>query len=287
VKKDCKVLKDSPGGTALKVGVVLNRSKPEPIDDFDMNLYFVKEVTGEVRRPLDGACNIVTCFNDNKAVAKDPGLAAISSQDRAVRGNERHHFLWDWICPTNETYRRTILDLIEETSRANIAGIRLDGVQFAGEEYCTCPRCKSRWGRSSLGWGEWKSSVITEFVEEVRAMVKGDLCILTDPDPCSTKDSYGLDYDALSRYVDCFMVPLLDTTYSAPYWVRILARCFRRQIKAPLYVQLYAANPGIPPLQNVVRAAKAVSEYVDGIVFETFDSPTARELRRMMGEKPV
>jgi len=266
----------------MKVGVVLDRSKPQPVEDFDLNLFFVKEVTGSVRRPLDNAINIVTCFNDNKAVGEDLGLAAISPQDRAVRGNEKHHFLWDWICPTNEAYRRKLLDLIRETSRANIAGLRLDGVQFAGEEYCTCPRCTSMRSRSSLGWGEWKSSVITEFVKEVSGIVKGDLSLLADPDPCSTKESYGLDYGALSKYIDYFIVPLLDTTYSTVYWARILARCFRRQIKAPLYIQLYAANPGMPPLKNVIGAAKVVSDYADGVIFETFDSPTAKGLRQMM-----
>jgi len=49
--------------------------------------------------------------------------------------------LWDWLCPNNDEVMKNVLKLVEDVSRKDILGIRLDCVQYAMEDFCRCPRC--------------------------------------------------------------------------------------------------------------------------------------------------
>ncbi|MGB9659013.1 MAG: putative glycoside hydrolase [Nitrososphaerales archaeon] len=269
--------KSDSQGSIMRLGVVLD--KPEPVEDFDLTFYHIKPVSGRINKAAERMYNIVSCFGDNKTAREKPEWVALSKQDKATRGNKRHNFLWDWICPTNEDYVKYILDLIDEASKVNIAGIHLDCVHFPEEEYCTCQRCTKMWKESKLKWARWKSNIINEFVEEISKLVKVNFSITLPPDPCSSKERFGIDFTALAKYADFLVIPLYDKTYSTTYWIEILARYFRRRIKVPLYIELYAGHPR-PFVKNIIKAMVSASNYSDGIIFATYDISIAKEIKR-------
>ncbi|MBS7655584.1 hypothetical protein KEJ50_03690 [Candidatus Bathyarchaeota archaeon] len=259
----------------MKLGVVLN--KPEFIENFDLIFYHIKPVSGIRSKAAEQIYNIVSCFGDNKIAREKPEWTASSMHDKAVRGNKRHNFLWDWVCPTNEDYVKYILNIIDEASKVNIAGIHLDCIHFPEEEYCICQRCIKMWKESGLKWASWKSNIINEFIEKASKLVKASFSITIPPDPSSPKERFGIDFTTLSKYADFFILPLYDTTYSTTYWVKILARYFRKRIKAPLYIELYAGPPK-PSVKNLIKAMASVSNHSDGIIFAAYDASIAREI---------
>jgi hypothetical protein len=261
----------------MRLGVVLD--KPEPVEDFDLTFYHIKPVSGRINKAAERMYNIVSCFGDNKTAREKPEWVALSKYDKTTRGNKRHNFLWDWICLTNEDYVKYIFDLIDEASKVNIAGIHLDYVRFPEEEYCTCQRCTKMWKESKLKWAKWKSNIINKFVEEISKLVKVNFSITLYPDPCSSKERFGIDFTMLAKYTDFFVIPLYDITYSTIYWIEILTRCFRRRIKVPLYIELYAGHPR-PLVKNILKAMASASKYSDGIIFATYDISIAKEIRR-------
>lgn len=263
----------------MKLGVVLD--KPELVEDFDLIFYSIKPVSGRISKAEEHIYNIVSCFGDNKTAREKPEWVAISEHDKATRGNERHNFLWDWICPTNEDYVKSILNLIDEASKVNIAGIHLDCIRFPEEEYCSCQRCKKMWRESNLKWGDWKSDIINGFIEEASNSAKGSFSITLTPDPCSPKKRFGIDFTTFAKHADFFVLPLYDTAYSTTYWVEVLARYFRRRVRIPLYIELYAGHPR-PPTKNILKAMNSVSKYCDGIIFATYNTSIAEELRRSL-----
>ncbi|MGQ9468532.1 MAG: hypothetical protein ACUVTD_01690 [Nitrososphaerales archaeon] len=263
----------------MKLGTVLD--KPELIENFDLIFYHIKPVSGRTSKAAEHMHNIVSCFGDNKTAREKPEWVAVSKYDKATRGNKRHNFLWDWICPTNEDYVKSVLNLINEASKVNIAGIHLDCIRFPEEEYCLCQRCTKMWKESKLRLGDWKSNVINGFVKEVSNLVKGSFSVTLTPDPCSPKKRFGIDFTKLAKHADFFVLPLYDTAYSTTYWVEVLARYFRRRIKVPLYIELYAGYPR-PPVKNILKAMNSASNYSDGIIFATYNVSMAKELRRSL-----
>ena len=148
----------------MKVGVVIDQ--PKPVRGFDLTFYHVKQVSGRINKAADRIYNVISCFGDNKTSRERPEWVAVSEYDKAVRRNKRHRFLWDWICPITKEYGAFLLDLINETSKADIAGIHLDCVHFPRQEYCICQRCVESCEESKLEWVEWRSKIINEFVEQ-------------------------------------------------------------------------------------------------------------------------
>lgn len=263
----------------MKLGTVLD--KPEPVENFDLFFYHIKPVSGRISKPAERMHNIVSCFGDNKTAREKPEWVALSKHDKAIRGNKRHNFHLDWICPTNEEYVKSVLNLIDEASKVNIAGIHVDCIHFPEEEYCSCQRCTKMWKESKLKWGNWKSNIINGFIEEVSNLVKGSFSVTLIPDPCSPKERFGIDSTTLAKHADFFVLPLYDTSYSTTYWVEVLARYFRRRVKIPLYIELYAGYPR-PPVKNIIKAMTSVSNYSDGIIFSTYDVFIAKELQRSL-----
>ena len=260
----------------IKVGVVVG--EPTRVENFNMSFYRVKRVSGRVFKPVAYMYNTISCFGDNKTSRERPEWVAVSKYGKAVRANKRHRFLWDWICPTTKEYSTFLLDLIDETSKADIAGVHLDCIGFPRQEYCICQRCVKSCKESKLEWVEWRSKIINEFVEHASRLIRGSLSVTLPPDPCFAKERFGLDFRSLAKHVDFFVVPLYDVAYLTTYWVETLAYDFYRQLEKPLYIELYAGHPR-PKIKNLLEAIVAISKYADGVILATYDTRLAEEIR--------
>jgi hypothetical protein len=133
-----------------------------------------------------------------------------------------------------------------------------------------------------MNWIEWKSKTVTDFVSKASKIVKENkkpFSVTLLPDPYFGKERYGEDLPSLEKHVDFFIVPIYDMTYSTTYWLKTLVYAFRKQIKKPLYIELYAANPG-PKQKNLQTAITKISSYVDGIILATHDSEIAKQIRK-------
>jgi uncharacterized lipoprotein YddW (UPF0748 family) len=133
-----------------------------------------------------------------------------------------------------------------------------------------------------MDWVEWKSKIITDFVSKASTIVKENkktLAVTLQPDPYFGKERYGEDLRSLEKHVDYINVPIYDMAYSTTYWLKTLVYAFRKQIKKPLYIELYAANPG-PKQKNLQAAITKISNHVDGIILATHNSEIAKDLRK-------
>ncbi|MFX0203886.1 MAG: putative glycoside hydrolase [Candidatus Hodarchaeota archaeon] len=261
----------------MKIGGVIDQ--PKQMRGFDLTFYHVKPVNGRINKAADRVYNLISCFGDNKTSREKPEWVAISKYGKAVRRNKRFRFRWDWICPTNKEYNAFLLDLINETSKSEIAGVHLDCVHFPRQEYCTCPRCVKSCEESKLEWVAWRSKIINEFVEQASKLVR-NLSVTLTPDPYFAKERFGLDFHSLAKYVDFFVVPLYDINYLTTYWVENLAYCFHRRLEKPLYIELYVARAHRgPTIKNLLEAIVAISNYADGIILATHDIHRAEEIR--------
>jgi len=232
-----------------------------------------------VLKPLKGSWNVINCFADNTTSQKNPDLVATRRGEKAVRGTASR-FLWDWICPSQPEYRQYCKNIIRKVADNDIAGIRLDSVCFTREGFCDCRVCTQAHENSGLSWADWRASQIESFVKEVREIVPENLGLTIEPDPCCGRERFGLDLEALSRYVDFFSIPLY-MHYSIVYWVDILAYCFRRRIKNPLFIEIYAGHPE-QPTRSIFAALVAASPYADCLVLSTFDEATTKKIQREM-----
>jgi hypothetical protein len=208
----------------------------------------------------------------------------VSESGKAIRANRNHRFLWDNICPNVEEYKKSLLDLITKTMEVDVSGIHLDGIGFPSFEYCTCERCTAGRKETKLEWVTWRAKIVSDFVGEGSKLVKKNGKIFSAtlmPDPCFGKERYGQDLLSLSKYVDFFVIPIYDLVYSTTYWLETLAYAFFHQLEKPIYIELYATNPG-PKLKNLIAAIIAVSNYTDGIILATHDPDLAKEIQKKL-----
>jgi len=249
-------------------GIVTRNEEEVTWPEFDRVFFEMKDVTGRATEPVEGAINMVSAFGDNAAVEAEPDLAPVSEADeRATR--ERPYFDWDYVCPTQKTYREGVLEMVEDAAAVH-ENVRLDDVGFPREEYCHCERCNRLFEDSAFDdRGAWRRQVITDFVAEARERVPGDLYLTLYPDPYPGRldARAGIDLDALSEYVDEFVVPIYDMAYETTYWVENIARGFRERLAetdTPFSVELYAVNIDV---ENLLRASDVAAEYANYVLF--------------------
>lgn len=263
---------------------IVTRNEPELTwPEFDRAFFECKDVTGRAAEPVSDGINMISCFGDNAAVEGDPQLAQVSeSGDRATR--DRPYFDWDYVCPTNEEYRRGLVEMIDDAVAEN-DDLRLDDVGFAREEYCHCERCTRQFEASEFDdWMAWRADLITGFVRDARERVPGDLLLTLYPDPYGDHlyRRSGLDLAELEHLVDEFVVPLYDTAYGTTYWLETIASGFADRLETPVTVELYAVNVDI---DNLIHAAEVAGEYADSVLFG-YDASNARAaLRRMQADE--
>lgn len=244
-------------------GVVTRNESELAWSEFDTAFFEMKDVTGRATTPVENGVNMVSCFGDNAAVEGDPDLAPVDDTgERATR--ERRYFDWDYVCPTNETYRDGILEMVADAAAAN-KDVRLDDVGFPRGEYCHCDRCTRLFEASGHDDRlDWRTEVITEFVAEARDLVPGRLYLTLYPDPYPghLERRSGIDVDALAAHVDEFVVPVYDMGYTTTYWVETIASGFRDRLSAPFSVELYAIDIDLDNLADATEVAAAYGERV-------------------------
>jgi len=269
---------------------VVTRNVPE-VDwpEFERAFYEVKDVSGRPSEPIDSAVNMVSCFGDNAAASEDPELVPVDAAgNEATR--DRQYFDWAYICPTHDAYREGLLEIIEDCATAN-PDVRLDDVGFPREGYCHCERCNRRFADSEFDdRREWRASVITDFVAEASQRIPGRtyLTLYPDPYPGHLYERAGLDLNALTEYVDEFVVPLYDTEYGTTYWLESLARGFRTALggdyslngnepETPFSVELYAVDVDI---DNLIHAAEVTDTYAKDVLFGYDAAQASAAIRR-------
>ncbi|WP_336326772.1 hypothetical protein [Halovenus sp. HT40] len=246
-------------------GIVTRNEEEVTWEEFDRTFFEMKDVTGRATEPVGGAVNMISAFGDNAAVEGDPTLAPIDEFGTPAT-RERPYFDWDYVCPSKDTYREGILEMVEDAAAVN-EDVRLDDVGFPREEYCHCEHCNARFADSEYDDRQaWRRSVITEFVAEVRDRVPGDLYLTLYPDPYPghLDERSGLDLDALSEYVDEFVVPIYDMAYETTYWVEVIAKGFQDRLDTPFSIELYAINIDV---DNLIKVMDVADEYAESVLF--------------------
>ncbi|GGL53848.1 hypothetical protein [Halocalculus aciditolerans] len=263
-------------------GVVTRNAEELDWAEFDTGFYEVKDVTGRHTDPVPNAVNMVSCFGDTATAETDPDLVPVDADgNRATRDST--FFDWGYICPSAGHYKNGLLEVVKACADAN-DDVRLDDVGFPRDGYCRCDRCEDTFAESEFDdWQAWRADVITEFVEEADKRIPGKLYLTLYPDPYPGHlyERAGLDLDALSEYVDEFVVPIYDTAYGTTYWLETLCRGFRDALDIPFSVELYAVDPDV---ENLIHAAEVAGEYADDVYFGYHASNARAALRRMDAE---
>jgi hypothetical protein len=267
-------------------GVVTRNAEELEWSAFDVGFYEVKDVTGRAAAPLSTGVNMVSLFGDNAAVGDDPSLAAVDAEGRPAT-RERPYFDWSYVCPTHERYREGLLEIVDDCV-AERADLRLDDVGFPRDGYCRCERCDRRFAESPFDDREdWRASVVTDFVREVRDRVPGDLYLTVYPDPYPghLRTRSGVDIEALAPMVEEFVVPIYDTAYGTTYWLETIAKGFESRLadlETRLGIELYAVEVDIDALVHATEVAEA---YADGVYFGYDASNAAATIRRLQADR--
>ena len=267
-------------------GVVTRNAEELEWSVFDAGFYEVKDVTGRAAAPLSTGVNMVSLFGDNAAVGDDPSLAAVDAEGRPAT-RERPYFDWSYVCPTHERYREGLLEIVDDCV-AERADLRLDDVGFPRDGYCRCERCDRRFAESEFADREdWRASVVTDFVSEVRERVPGELYLTVYPDPYPghLRTRSGGDIEALAPMVEEFVAPIYDTAYGTTYWLETIAKGFESRladVDARLGIELYAVEVDIDALAH---AAEVAAAYADGVYFGYDASNAAATIRRLQADR--
>ena len=243
---------------------------------FDIYFNYLKDVTGKITKPVEHSHNIVSCFADNKTAQEHPGWVPFSGKSRAIQSEDTTLYC-DWICHSYDEYRSSLLQLIKETDKSNVAGIHLDSVSMPGVDYCVCNRCQTKMRDLNLSFNEFRMNETTNFIKQVSGITRKQLSLTLYPDPFYP-ERYGLDIKTLSKYVDFFLIPLYDISYQSLYWLEILTHAFAKRLTNPFYIMLYAKDINLENLKNVARL---VSKYTKNIII-SYDNNKAAEINKMI-----
>jgi hypothetical protein len=243
----------------------------------------MKDVTGRATEPVSEGINMISCFGDNATAEGSPELVPESEDgERATR--EREYFDWDYICPSQESYRDGLYEMIDDAVEAN-EDVRLDDVGFPRAEYCHCDQCTAHFEESEYDtFAEWRTATITAFVANVRERIPGDLYLTLYPDPYPghLERRSGIDPDALAAYVDEFVIPVYDTAYGTTYWLESIVSGFADRLDSPFSVELYAIDIDV---DNLIKAARVAGSEAETVLFG-YESGNARAaLRRMRADE--
>ncbi|MGA2682322.1 MAG: hypothetical protein ABSF44_11060 [Candidatus Bathyarchaeia archaeon] len=242
--------------------------KPEKAEGFDFHVLRVKTEMGIRLTPRKDMYSNIAVFADNVAVQNHPDWISQSPLGPAKMGNNNFNIYWDIVCATQPEHRAEQLNYIAEVD-AQSKGVWLNSQYFAEHGHCTCPRCQKLWKKSGFGWVEWRKREVTEYIAQVRERVKKELVLCIQPDPVSSLERYGVDFDDFAKYADRFCVVMFSKNYATPWYWEMLTRAFKKLLKKPFYVAFYMYGPGdkpedVPTTQELltvsVRCARAGAE---------------------------
>lgn len=248
--------------------------QPEKPQGFDFNVLRLKLETGVRLSPVRDMCSNLAVFADNVAVRSHPDWVSQSPLGPAKMGNGNLNIYWDIVCQTQPQYRAEMLSYIADVDRQS-KDIWLNNEYFADEGHCNCPRCTALWKQSGLGWLEWRRREVTDYIAQIREHVKKELVLCIQPDPVSSLERYGVDFDDFAKYADRFCVVMFSKNYATPWYFEMLTRAFKKLLKKPFYVALYVYGPGddpkdAPTIQELlVTSVRCVRSGADGLLYLT------------------
>ena len=183
----------------MKIGLVT--LTPQKVEGYDVHVFYSKTTDGQEHPAGKEMQNDVTCFCDAKAIREDPSIVALSKAGPAMRKNRRFNLPFDYVCPTNPTYRAKVLRYIKDLNKENIEGVTLNLYHFPEQEFCVCPRCTELHHDSGLNWIDWRAQTVTTFLKEAKTLVKGTFAVEMYPDPLMAKERFGIDFGAIAELV--------------------------------------------------------------------------------------
>ncbi|HUK84387.1 MAG TPA: hypothetical protein VLU95_00850 [Candidatus Acidoferrum sp.] len=259
--------------------------QPQKPYGFDFSVFRVKPETGIRLTPVHDMQSNIAIFADNVAVRNHPDWISQSPLGPAKMGNANYNIYWDVVCATQPEHRAEQLDYISDVDRQS-PGIWLNSQYFADHGHCTCSRCDELWKKSGLSWFEWRRKEITDYIAQVRDVVKKELVLSIQPDPISSYERYGVDFDDLAKYADAFNVVMFSKNYATPWYWEMLTRGFKKLLKKPFYISFYVFGPGDNPkdvpsaselLTVSVRCARAGN---DGFLYLTDGESQLRDFQK-------
>jgi len=98
------------------------------------------------------------------------------------------------------------------------------------------------------------------------------MTLYPDPYPGHLYERSGIDIDAVSEYVDEFVVPLYDMAYSTTYWLETIASGFDDLLETPYSIELYAVELDV---DDLIHAAEVAEQFGESVLFG-YDAANAR-----------
>ncbi len=231
--------------------------QPQKSEGFDFHVLRVKPETGLRLTPRTDMPSNIAVFADTQTASIHPDWVSQSPLGPAQFGNNNFNIYWSVLCATQPQYREEQLKYIQEVDRIS-PGIWLNSQYFAEHGHCTCPRCQALYKKSGLGWLEWRRKVVTDYIEQIRDVVKKELVLSLQPDPISSLERYGVNFDDSAKYADKFNVVMFSKNYATPWYWEMLTRGFKKLLKKPFYISLYVYGPGDMP-QDVPTPAEILT----------------------------
>ncbi len=188
----------------------------------------------------------VAVFGDNAAIRDHPDWLSQSALGPAKMGNLNYNIYWNIVCATQPEHQAEQLAYMAEIDNQS-QGVWPNSQYFADHGHCTCPRCHERLQKSGLGWVEWRRREVTEFARQLRERTKKELVMCIQPDPATSLERYGVDFDDYAKYCDAFNVVMFSQNYATPWYFEMITRAFKKLLKNPFYVSLYVFGPGDTP----------------------------------------
>ena len=217
--------------------------QPHKPEGYDIHVFRDKPETGVRNIHVSDMPSNIAVFADTQTAQTHPDWVSQSPLGPAQFGNNNFNIYWSVLCPTQPEYREEQLRYIAEIDRQS-PGIWVNSQYFADHSHCTCPRCKDLQQKSGLGFIDWRRRVVTDFLEDVRGAIKKELVLSLQPDPASSLERYGVDFDDSAKYADKFNIVMFSKNYATPWYWEMLARGFKKLLKKPFYISLYVYGPG-------------------------------------------
>jgi hypothetical protein len=248
--------------------------QPQKPYGFDFHVLRVKPETGIRLTPVKDMYSNVAIFADNVAVRNHPDWISESLLGPAKMGNNNYNIYWDVVCATQPEHRDEQLRYIADVDRRS-PGVWLNSQYFADHGHCTCARCQELWKKSGLSWLEWRRKEVTNYIAQVREVVKKELVLSIQPDLISSYERYGVDFDDFAKYADAFNVVMFSKNYATPWYWEMLTRGFKKLLKKPFYISFYVFGPGdnakdVPSASELLTvSARCARAGADGFLYLT------------------
>ncbi len=242
------------------------------------------EMGTRIAPKLDMFSNVAV-FGDNVAIRNHPDWLSQSPLGPAKIGNNNYNIYWNIVCATQREHQEEQLAYMADVDRHSM-GVWPNSQYFADHGHCNCPRCMERWQKSGLGWIEWRRKEVSEFAHQLREHTKKELVMCIQPDPVTSLERYGVDFDDYAKVCDAFNVVMFSKSYATPWYFEMLARAFKKLLKKPLYVSLYVYGPGdtatdVPTPQELLTVSARIARTgVDGFLFLTEKASQIADFQR-------